>query len=300
VFRLDRSGVFLDYKADDKDLYAQSESTIIGKRNRDITPSEFADLIDRQIQTTLETGTLQAFEYTLPIPDRGVRDYEGRMVASGPDEVTAIVRDITERKQIDKALRESEERYHSLFENSLDGIMLTLQNGTILSANRQACGMLLMSEEEVLRGGRAGMMVDDERLRAAVAEWTKTGKWQGELTARRADGSTFPVEISSKVFLTSDGEEMNVMIIRDITQRKRAEEERERLVLELKEALSQIKTLHGILNICSYCHKIRNDKGNWEQMELYIRDRSEADFSHGMCPECLAKHYPDLTTKMID
>jgi hypothetical protein len=91
---------------------------------------------------------------------------------------------------------------------------------------------------------------------------------------------------------------MNVMIIRDISERKRAEEDRERLVLELKEALSHIKTLNGILNICSYCHKIRNDKGNWEQMEIYIRDRSEADFSHGMCPQCLAKHYPDLITKM--
>jgi hypothetical protein len=84
----------------------------------------------------------------------------------------------------------------------------------------------------------------------------------------------------------------------DITERKQAEEEQERLVLELKEALSHIKTLQGILNICSYCHKIRNDEGKWEQMELYIRDRSEADFSHGMCPECLAKYYPGIVTKI--
>jgi PAS domain S-box-containing protein len=208
------------------------------------------------------------------------------------------VRDITERKQIDKALTKSEGLYRSLFENSLDGIMLTRTNGSILSANKQVCKMLLMTEEEVLRGGRAGMMVDDERLRAAVAERARTGKWKGELTARRSDGSTFPVEISSNVFLTTDGEEVNVMMIRDIKERKQAEEEREKLLLELKEALSHIKTLHGILNICSYCHKIRNDEGKWEQMELYIRDRSEADFSHGMCPECLAKHYPGIVTKI--
>jgi PAS domain S-box-containing protein len=101
MFRLDSQSVFLDYKADISDLYVQSEPTLIGKSNRDITPPEFADLIDRQIRTTLETRTLQTFEYQLPIPGRGVRDYEARMVDSGAHEVTVIVRDVTERKRVE-------------------------------------------------------------------------------------------------------------------------------------------------------------------------------------------------------
>ncbi len=99
LFRIDRQGVFLDYKADSKDLYAQTEPTLIGKRLRDIVPPAFADLIDLKTRAVLETGKLQTFEYRLPIPGSGERDYEARMAASGEDEVTAIVRDITERKR---------------------------------------------------------------------------------------------------------------------------------------------------------------------------------------------------------
>jgi hypothetical protein len=83
----------------------------------------------------------------------------------------------------------------------------------------------------------------------------------------------------------------------DITERKQAEEERERLILELREALSQVKTLSGLLPICASCKKIRNDEGYWEQMEIYIRDHSEADFSHGICPECAQKLYPEYYKK---
>jgi transcriptional regulator with GAF, ATPase, and Fis domain len=79
--------------------------------------------------------------------------------------------------------------------------------------------------------------------------------------------------------------------------RKQLEEERERLVLELKEALSHIKTLRGFLPICSSCKKIRNDKGYWEQVEVYIRDHSEAEFSHSICPECAEKMYPEFYKK---
>lgn len=76
--------------------------------------------------------------------------------------------------------------------------------------------------------------------------------------------------------------------------RERAEEEREKLVHELQDALANVKTLRGLLPICSYCKKIRDDKGYWNRLESYIRDHSGAEFTHGMCPECLKKLYPDL------
>lgn len=80
---------------------------------------------------------------------------------------------------------------------------------------------------------------------------------------------------------------------RDITKRKDAEEERNRLIQKLQEALAKVKTLSGLLPICSSCKKIRDDKGYWNQIEAYIRDHSEAEFSHGICPECARKLYPD-------
>lgn len=63
---------------------------------------------------------------------------------------------------------------------------------------------------------------------------------------------------------------------------------------DLEKALSEVKALSGILPICSYCKRIRDENGNWNQLETYIHDHSEADFSHGLCPECIRKHYPDF------
>ena len=75
----------------------------------------------------------------------------------------------------------------------------------------------------------------------------------------------------------------------DITKRKRAEDEREKLIGELQTALSKIKTLTGLLPICASCKKIRDDSGYWRQLEQYISDHTNAMFTHGMCPECCEK-----------
>ena len=76
---------------------------------------------------------------------------------------------------------------------------------------------------------------------------------------------------------------------RDISERKQIEREKERLNLELQEAQSHIRVLGGLLPICATCKKIRDDQGIWEQMEGYITRRSEAVFSHGICPDCALK-----------
>jgi PAS domain S-box-containing protein len=80
----------------------------------------------------------------------------------------------------------------------------------------------------------------------------------------------------------------------DITQRIQMEAERERLIAGLQKALDEVKKLHGLLPICASCKNIRDDKGYWNQIEVYIGERSEAEFSHSICPECAQKLYPDL------
>jgi transcriptional regulator with GAF, ATPase, and Fis domain len=80
--------------------------------------------------------------------------------------------------------------------------------------------------------------------------------------------------------------------------RKRIEEERESLITELQKALSEVKTLSGLLPICSSCKSIRDDSGYWNQIEAYIRDHSEAEFSHGLCPECMKRLYPEYRKKI--
>ena len=73
-----------------------------------------------------------------------------------------------------------------------------------------------------------------------------------------------------------------------------------KLNAELHEAMEQIKTLKGIIPICSHCKKVRNDKGYWEQVEKFIETNSEAGISHGICPECLRKHYPDMADEVLE
>jgi PAS domain S-box-containing protein len=80
----------------------------------------------------------------------------------------------------------------------------------------------------------------------------------------------------------------------ELAERKRAEAALRETVAELQKAVAQIKTLRGIVPICASCKKIRDGQGYWNQVEVYVRDHSEAEFSHGICPDCMQTHYPNL------
>ena len=130
VFRINKSKIFLDYKADIKDLYFQND-TIIGKNYTQILPHYVVEIVDNYFQLVFETGRIQSFEYCLEVPNIGTGYYEARMSKSGNDEVTVIVRNITESKKKDLELlnskekaEENEQKYKQLFDNTLDHIFI--------------------------------------------------------------------------------------------------------------------------------------------------------------------------------
>lgn len=192
----------------------------------------------------------------------------------------------------------SDALYRLLFDNCMDGIMKTAPDGSILDANPAACAIFKRTREEIIAAGRDGLIdISDPRLPALVEQRRRTGRAHGELIGRRRDGSLFPVEFSSVVFENPQGEARTCLIIRDISERKAAETERERLIHELQEAVARVKTLSGLLPICSSCKKIRDEQGQWHHLEIYIRNHTEADFSHGICPDCRRKLYPENPPK---
>ncbi len=108
------------------------------------------------------------------------------------------------------------------------------------------------------------------------------------------------VRIFSGMPIDIAGRRKVLVFVQDITDQRRREEEREHLIQELQKALSEVKRLSGLIPICASCKKIRDDRGYWKQVEEYIKEHSDAEFSHGICPECAEKLYPEFYKKEED
>ncbi len=97
----------------------------------------------------------------------------------------------------------------------------------------------------------------------------------------------FQVRIKSSLMIKRSHD----LLMEELKKSETAEKEKVKLVEKLELALSELKTLKGILPICSHCKNIRDDKGSWKELEDFIQDHSEAEFSHGICPDCIKKYY---------
>jgi len=215
--------------------------------------------------------------------------------------------DIAERKQVEQALRESEDKFRGIVEQASDAVVLCDEQGIIVEWNRAAEQVTGLAATDVLNkfhwDVQFEMTPQDQRmpalrdgLHAQTIQALSTGQaaWfekplDGEL--QRPDGTrchfqqvVFPIRTARGVMIGS--------ITRDITEQVHAEKEREKLIHELEDALARVKTLSGLLPICANCKKIRDNRGEWHELEVYVRNHSDADFSHGICPECAEKLYP--------
>jgi PAS domain S-box-containing protein len=125
------------------------------------------------------------------------------------------------RQQAEAELRESEQRYRQLFENSIDALFITAPDGSIFAANPAACQILGRTEEEIRQLGRSGLVdTTDPRLQAALEERARTGRFRGELTFIRKDGTRFEGEVSTNLFYDKNGQPRTILVVRDITERK--------------------------------------------------------------------------------
>jgi|MudIll2142460700_1097286.scaffolds.fasta_scaffold22124_2 PAS domain S-box-containing protein len=121
-----------------------------------------------------------------------------------------------------------------------------------------------------------------------LAQSFRDGKVHKKEQSRVTTSGEFHYEIIASPLRNAKGDIIaGIEAVRDITERKKIEAERERLVQELKETLAKVKVLSGMLPICAWCKKVRDDKGYWKKVETYIEEYSDASFTHGICPECI-------------
>jgi len=234
----------------------------------------------------------------------GARDYIVKDVGGGYLELlpTVIQRALEHQRledaarRAEEALRESEERLRILFEYAPDGVYLNDLKGTFIDGNRVAQELTGYERSELI--GQSFLKLLSARQipkAAALLARNALGRPTGpdEFVLRRKDGTRVPVEIRTYP-VKIKGETLVLGIARDITERRRFDEERERLIVDLREALASVRTLRGMLPICAACKKIRDDQGYWQAVERYISEHSEAEFSHGLCPDCMKKLYPEF------
>jgi PAS domain S-box-containing protein len=188
----------------------------------------------------------------------------------------------------------------ALLEAAPDAMIVSDRTGTILLANALMAEMFGYGPAELI-GQPIAVLLPlrfRERHDAHQAKFfSHPGKRPMgagmELLGLRKNGEEFPVEISLSPVETAGGP-LVLSAIRDISDRKRAAQKLEQLNRDLQKALDLVKQLSGVLPICAHCKKIRNAQGKWEPIEAYIHERSEAEFTHGFCPDCGRKYYGHL------
>lgn len=209
-------------------------------------------------------------------------------------------RDVTARKLAEERLAIREHYFRALIEQVSDAITILEPDGMIRYISPQIERILGYAPEDIEKTSIFDLVHPDDRAQIAadVAAWPSApheapGSRPARFRARHKDGSWRHIEGTGRISFDDSVVRGVVGSVRDVSERVAVEVERERLIAELTEALAQVRTLHGLLPICSACKRVRDDKGYWTQIESYLSQHSQTEFSHGICPSCAKHLYPE-------
>jgi len=293
-------------RADLRIMGLQSEAEAIGKDDFALYPREIAEKFYADDQSVVRDAkpVLNREEYfidssgqkqwlsTSKLP---LRDAHGGIVG-----LVGIGRDITEQKSSEDALRNERNLLRAVIENMPDLFSFKDADGRYVLNNRAHLRSIGAERQEDVLGKTSEAFNPPEfaeHYTEDEMEIIRTGRamLEKEELALHKDAGERRWHLTSKIPLKDDQRKIIgiIAISHDITEQKRANAEREKLIQELQGALADVKTLSGLVPICANCKKIRDDKGYWTQLEAYIQARTPAHFSHGICPDCAKILYPD-------
>jgi PAS domain S-box-containing protein len=303
VMLLDTKGFFDCNPAALKMFGCANREEFCSKHPVDVSPLMQPDGTDsltranQGIATALKKGT-DHFEWMHKRVDTGetfpAEVLLSAMELDGKPVLQAVVRDITERKQMEEKLRQ----LSRAVEQSPASIVITNPAGDIEYVNPKFVSVTGYTLAEVL-GKNPRVLKSGEKSPEAYRELWETitaGKeWRGEFHNKKKNSELYWESASISPIRDLAGHVTHFVAVKeDITAQKQNEAERDKLIQDLQDALASVKALSGLLPICASCKKIRDDKGYWSQVESYIQKHTDATFTHGICPDCIKKLYPDL------
>ncbi len=226
--------------------------------------------------------------------------------------VVEHVRNITEQKAMEVALLQSERKMQAIIEFLPDPTWVIDRQGVVIQWNQAIEQLTGIQSQDIVGKGdyeyalpfynqRRPILIDlvlkpDRSYEATYPHLEKRGDLILSAEVRHqslAGKEVFLSGVASPLFDTQGKVVGAIETLRDITDQKRAQHERESLIRDLQEALAKVRKLSGFLPICASCKKIRDDNGYWNQIDAYIREHSDAEFSHGLCPDCVDELYGD-------
>ena len=224
-----------------------------------------------------------------------------------------LTKEVEDRKRAEQALADSRQRLNDIIQFLPDPTWVINISGRVIAWNRAIERITGINEKDIIgKGNYAHAIPLYGRPRPMLIDLAlkRDKQWEEDhLSVKEENG----ILIASESFHPSMGQGGRyfastasrlvdaqgqvvgaIQSIRDITDAKRMEKEREQLIEKLQDAIDKARTLSGLLPICASCKKIRDDQGYWKQIENFISEHSEAEFSHSICPDCARKLYPDL------
>lgn len=284
-------------------------SSFYGYRHEELLKLKITDLNTlpvEQVRTEMQRARTEQriyfrFQHRLATGElRDVEVYSGPIKIDGKQLLCSMIHDETERRRAEEALRENEARLDLALRSSQMGVWTLdiAENSRVF--DDQVCRLLGIDPTGFSGGAEEFFEAvhpdDHDKIRAALAQTIEhDAPYETDYRAIWPDGSIRHITTRGTLYRDDKGQPVKLNGLNwDITDRKRMEEELERIVRQLQETLANVKTLSGLVPICAYCKKIRDDEGYWQQLEAYIHQHSDAQFSHGVCPDCYKKVQVEL------